>query len=129
MFLIRGFTNSLVENQAICQIITFCYSCSLEEFFPSPHHIAQGDGSWHYWKFSVSILRTGQWNCPIPNDNDTCPGRPPVFIFPQRLFAPQVIEGESSLVLTEMFLLLPLSGQCKPGDEHQVLFRSKIQQL
>ena len=64
-----------------------------------------------------------KWSCPIPDDKDTCPGRPPVCVFPQRLVSPRVLEGEA--IVTERFLLLPLSGDCLPGEHHSVLFKSK----
>lgn len=71
----------------------------------------------------MKVLRPGRWDCPVPDDKETCPGRPPVCVFPQRLHAPEVIEGEA--IVTELFLLLPLTGDCEPGQLHSVLFKSK----
>ena len=78
--------------------------------------------AWQYWRFTVEVLRSGKWNCSIPDDKDTCPGRPPVYVFPQKLTTPQVLEGEA--IVTELFLLLPLTGDCGPGQLHSVIFKS-----
>jgi hypothetical protein len=96
------------------------HRCSLEEI-PNPH--SPNEDVWKYWKFTVTILQPGKWECITPDDKETCPGRSPVYFFPQRLRSPQVLEGEA--VLTERFILVPLSGDCLPGDIHTVLFRNK----
>ena len=69
------------------------------------------------------VLRSGWWNSHSPDDKGTCPGRPPVYLFPQRLSCPVVVTGEA--VVTERFLLLPLTGECTAGEQHCVVFKSK----
>ena len=71
----------------------------------------------------MSVLRSGRWDCPVPDDKDTCPGRPPLYIFPERMHSPELLEGNA--VITELFLLIPLTGSCVAGQEHSVLFRAK----
>lgn len=110
---------SNIANEIQCS-----HRSSLEEVPPpSSHHSSPETEVRHYWKFTVKVQRSGKWNCPIPDDKGTCPGRPPVCVFPRRLISPKVLEGEA--VVTERFLLLPLSGDCVPGQVHSVLFTSK----
>ena len=105
----------LVYNISLC-------SPSLEEVLP-PSSSQHEEETWCFWKFTVRVLRAGKWGCPIADDKDTCPGRPPVCVFPQRFLSPQILEGQA--IVTEHFLLLPLTGDCVPGQCHSVLFKSK----
>ena len=105
-------------------VLTICahFRCTLEEVPSLPVHTLHSE-DWITWKFTLSVLRSGQWDCPTPDDKETCPGRPPVYVFPQRLCSPVVLEGAA--VVTERFLLLPLCGPCSPGQQYIVLFKSR----
>lgn len=102
--------------------MTISYRSSLEEVSP-PIDLAGDQDGWHFWKFTLYTKRVGRWDCPVPDDKSTCPGRPPLLIFKERLSGPVLLEGDA--VLTELFLLLTLKGPCEVGEVHVVLFKSK----
>ena len=78
---------------------------------------------WIHWEYSVVTLKAGQWTCPVPDDKTTAPGRPPVLIFPCRVQAVRLLEGNA--IVTCRFLLLPLTGAFQPGEVYRIAFATK----
>ena len=81
------------------------------------------DNSWDYFEYHVHTIKPGCWNTKEGDDKLTCPGRPPLCLFPWKAQAVKVIKGEA--VLTCRFILLPLTGDFVAGEEHRVLFAVK----
>lgn len=80
----------------------------------------------NFWVFSVLCLKDCLWECPIADDKDTIPGRPPFWIFKERMRNKlKVIEGE--LIITDLFVMMPLKGMSKKGDNHCGLFEEIIE--
>lgn len=73
------------------------------------------------WKVEVVCLKNCQWECPIADDKDTIPGRPPFFIFKRR-FENRLKVVEGSLELTDLFVMMPLKGCSQKGQIHQAVF-------
>lgn len=68
------------------------------------------------WQFSVFCQKDCFWECPIADDKNTIPGRPPFFIFPERFERKlKVIEGD--LELTDLFVMMAVKGMSKKGTE------------
>lgn len=68
----------------------------------------------------MRVLKPGHWDCPVPDDKSTRPGRPPLFLFSERVKSPKLLKGNA--ILTDLFVLFPLTGACEAGDEHTVVF-------
>jgi len=99
------------------------HRCTLEKVSPLPGMSRDPDDCFTTWVVTVTVLRPGRWDCPIPDDKSTCPGRPPLYVFPERMISPTLVEGQA--VLTELFVLLPLTGTCLVGQVHRVVFKAK----
>lgn len=81
------------------------------------------DEDWTHWEFEVVTTKPGRWDCPVPDDKTTCPGRPPVYIFPQAVRAAKVVSGKG--VVTCRFVLLPLFGSFEANKVYKLVFATK----
>lgn len=62
------------------------------------------------------------WECPIADDKDTVPGRPPFWIFKERMEGKmEILEGE--IELTDLFMFMRLKGTSKQGALHRAIFK------
>jgi len=97
--------------------------CSESENFENllPYKMTVEEIKPKVWKVEVLCLKDCMWECPIPDDKDTVPGRPPFLIFKERFENKlKVIEGK--LELTDLFAMMPLEGSSKKGDAHIAIF-------
>lgn len=106
------------EARLARKVEAYHYTSSLKKLFPDA-----SDEGWALWEFEVATVRSGSWDCPVPDDKLTCVGRPPVFVFPARVREARVVEGNA--VVTCRFLLLPLSGKYEAGEHHSVVFATR----
>ena len=67
---------------------------------------------WIEWKYCLTTKKSGRWV------------RPPVYVFPSRVQDAHLVFGDG--VLTCRFLLLPLSGSYRTGEEHTVTYRTLL---
>ncbi len=81
------------------------------------------EDDWTHWEYEIVTTTSGQWDCPVPDDKSTYPGRPPVYIFPYAARAAKVVRGRG--VVTCRFVLLTLSGAFEVGEEYKVEFATK----
>ena len=80
----------------------------------------KNDEGWTHWSYKVVTTKSGRWDCPVPDDKSTASGRPPVCVFPTRVRAVKLVEGDA--VVTCRFVLLPLTGSFSAGEQHVVVF-------
>ena len=93
---------------------------SLEITKCSSEELNNPGDKWTYWELIMTTLQAGRWDCPTADDKTTCPGRPPVFVFPSRASNAKLITGNA--VVTCNFVLMLLHGSFSAGEVHKVQF-------
>ena len=76
------------------------------------HSVIQKTSSdgWLEWEYHLTTHKSAKW------------ARPPVYVFPSRVRGVKLISGDG--ILTCRFLLLPLTGQYRAGEQHIVTYQT-----
>ena len=68
------------------------------------------ESGWTEWEYRLTTRKSAKWV------------RPPVYVFPSRVWGTRLVSGDA--ILTCRFLLLPLTGEYRTGEEHIVTYQT-----
>ena len=114
------------ESRLVAKHSKWDYDITVTELHPTDGNddLWQLPPGWSKWEMKVKTKCQGLFDCPVPDDKVTSFGRPPLFVFPSCVSEYKVLEGNA--VINCRFILLPLFGHYKQGEEFVAVFAVKL---